>query len=106
MSKKDKFWLSYRTFPHSNSKRKIANRCAEDEREARKYTDSFIGNRHNREEIPNVYDDKVPCCVAREYEPKANKRNQNYRNTLRKLEEDNEWIPLPEPYEVNANDNV
>lgn len=81
-------WLRFRTFPHSNSKRKIEDRCNEDESEAKEYTDSFVANRHRKEEIPSIYDDDYPDCVQKKYIPKANKTTWNHRKTIRKSSED------------------
>ena len=81
-------WLGFRTFPHSNSKRKIEDRCNEDEVEAKEYTDSFIANRHRKEEIPSIYNDDYPDCVQKKYIPKANKTTWDQRKTIQKSSED------------------
>lgn len=81
-------WLYFRTFPHSNSKRKIEDRCAEDELEAKEYTDSFIGNRHGKGEIPSVYDDDYPDCVKKKYLSKAKKTTWDRHKTIRKHPDD------------------
>lgn len=81
-------WLCFRTFPHSNSKRKIEDRCNEDELEAKEYTDSFIGNRHGKGEIPSIYDDDYPDCVKKKYQSKAKKTTWDRHKTIRKAPED------------------
>lgn len=80
-------WLFFRTFPHSNSKRKIEERCDEDELEAKEYTDSFTGNRHGKGEIPDIYTDDYPDCVKKKYQSKAKKTRWEHHKTIRKYNE-------------------
>lgn len=80
-------WLCFRTFPHSNSKRRIEDRFKSDEQEAFEYTTSFTGNRHRRGEIPNVYDDDYPDCTQKKYISKAKKNKWNHHETIRKRKE-------------------
>lgn len=84
--KQSRPWLYFRTFPHSNSKRKIADRFKDDEQEALEYTSNFVGNKHGKGEIPSIYDDDFPDCVQKKYIPKAKKSNWDHRKTIRKGE--------------------
>lgn len=80
-------WLYFRTFPHSNSKRKIEARANEDEREAKEYTDSFVANRHSRCECPNIYDDDFPDCVSKKWETKPKRNDHKGKDSIRKNED-------------------
>lgn len=86
-NKDARLWLCFRTFPHSNSKRRIADRFKSDEQEALEYTTSFTGNKHRREEIPNVYDDDYPNYAQKKYISKAKKNKWNHHETIRKRKE-------------------
>lgn len=82
-----KSWLYFRTFPHSNSKREIAARADEDRAEAMEYTDSFVANRHSRDECPNIYWDEYPDCARNKYETKPKSHDHKGKESIRKEEE-------------------
>lgn len=77
-----KYQQIWRTFPHANSGRKIAERYDEDREEALEYTDSFSTNRKGGEHnYPNLYDDEY---VEQYKYPVKPKRHHDNRDTIRK----------------------
>lgn len=79
-----KSWIYFRTFPHSNSKRRLADRVNADEKEAREYTTSFKANRHKQDECPSIYDDDYPLCVKKKWETKPKKNDYKGKETIRR----------------------
>lgn len=51
-------WIPMRTFPHSNSDKKWADRYEDDRDEALQYTNSFSTLRKGKSATPDIYDDE------------------------------------------------
>lgn len=62
----DKALFEWRTFPHANSARKLADRYNDDRIEAAEYTNRFSTNRNRHKNIPSIYDDE-PTVNSRKY---------------------------------------
>lgn len=78
----DKYERQWRSFPHSNSGKKLADRYEEDREEALEYSDSFSTNRKGgSKNYPDVYDDEP---VEYNKYPVKPKRRQDNRETIRK----------------------
>ena len=79
-----KSWIYFRTFPHSNSKRRLTDRADDDEKEAKEYTASFKANRHRQDECPSIYDDDFPLCASKKWETKPKKNDHKGKETIRR----------------------
>lgn len=80
-----------RTFPHANSKRKIADRYDEDREDAREFTESFSTNRTGGiRNIPDARDD-IPTSKVGKYPVKPKKHNKK-RDTIRRQGEGDEEV--------------
>lgn len=79
-----------RSFPHSNSNKKLADRYKEDRDEAMQYTDSFSTLRKGKKNIPDVYDDEF---IYRKYPTKPKKNDHKGKESIRtsnKFEEEDD----------------
>ena len=79
-----KSWIYFRTFPHSNSKRRLTDRADGDEKEAREYTASFKANRHRQDEYPSIYDDDFPLCASKKWTTKPKKNDHKGKESIRR----------------------
>ena len=67
----------FRTYPHANSGRKLADRFDEDRREAEEYTATPIRNRKGGiGNYPNLYDDNY-TAMSDKYPVKPKRRRDN-----------------------------
>lgn len=79
-------WLWLRTFPHSNSKRKQADRYKEDLKEIAEYTSALPTLRNGMQKCPSSWDDVPTHSVCKKYKTKP-KKNNHKRDTIRRKEE-------------------
>lgn len=80
-----------RHFPHSNSKRKQADRFKEDVTEIAEYTSSLPTLRNGKQECPSIYDDEWCHDYTKKYKTKP-KKNDVKRDTIRRGEDDiSDW---------------
>lgn len=84
---KDKIPFEWRTFPHANSARKLADRYDDDRAEAIEYTDDFQPNRNGHKNIPDIYDDELTAGSGK-YKTKPKKHNHKGQDTIRKVKEE------------------
>ena len=76
-----------RHFPHSNSKRKQADRFKEDVAEIAEYTSSLPTLRNGKQECPSIYDDEWCHDYTKKYKTKP-KKNDVKRDTIRRSDDD------------------
>lgn len=85
--------VKFRTFPHSNSKKRQIDKDKEDREEALEYTTDYPQLRNggiHGGSCPDIYDDVI---VYHKYESKP-KKNDHHRDrkTIRKIREESEEV--------------
>ena len=86
MANKVPDYIYIRTFPHSNSQRKIVDRTKDDNTENEYTSEVFKNRKGGNRNIPNLYDDEFPVMSGKK-EPKKDKGLRKFKGseTIRKL---------------------